>query len=110
VAKFVKGDIVVIPFPFSDLTQAKRRPALVIVPLEGNDAILCQITSKTVTDRYAVSLLDTDIETGALKQTGNIRPNRLFTADQHIILYKIGSLKQEKLRAVVQKLIEIISG
>jgi mRNA interferase MazF len=48
-AKFVKGDIVVIPFLFSDLTRAKRRPALVIVSLEGNDAILCQITSKTIT-------------------------------------------------------------
>jgi hypothetical protein len=30
VAKFVKGDVVVVPFPFSDLTQAKRRPALII--------------------------------------------------------------------------------
>ena len=34
-AKFVKGDVVVIPFPFSDLTQVKRRPALVIANLEG---------------------------------------------------------------------------
>ncbi len=38
-AKFVKGDIVVIPFPFSDLSQAKRRPSLVIVSLEGNDQL-----------------------------------------------------------------------
>jgi len=29
-AKFVKGDIVVVPFPFSDSTQAKRRPALIL--------------------------------------------------------------------------------
>jgi len=44
-ARFVKGDVVVIPFPFSDLSQAKRRPALVLAELEGNDRILCQITS-----------------------------------------------------------------
>ena len=43
--KFVKGEVVVIPFPFSDLTQAKRRPALVVTRLEGDDLILCQITS-----------------------------------------------------------------
>ncbi len=43
--KFVKGDIVVVPFPFSNLTRAKRRPALVITPLAGDDVILCQITS-----------------------------------------------------------------
>ncbi len=35
--RFVKGDVVVVPFPFSDLTQAKRRPALVIAELEGKD-------------------------------------------------------------------------
>jgi mRNA interferase MazF len=50
VAKFVKGDVVVVPFPFSNLSQSKRRPALVIALLEGNDAILCQIISKTIKD------------------------------------------------------------
>jgi len=40
VAKPVKGDVVVIPFPFSDLSQSKRRPALVVATLEGDDVIL----------------------------------------------------------------------
>jgi mRNA interferase MazF len=53
-ARFVKGEVVVVPFPFSDLTQAKRRPALVIAVLPGDDVILCQITSQTVTDEYAI--------------------------------------------------------
>ncbi|MCK4733829.1 MAG: type II toxin-antitoxin system PemK/MazF family toxin, partial [Methanophagales archaeon] len=51
--RFVKGNVVVVPFPFSDLTQAKRRPALIIAELEGNDLILCQITSQSIRDRYA---------------------------------------------------------
>jgi mRNA interferase MazF len=81
VAKFVKGDVVVVPFPFSDLTQAKRRPALVISKLEGDDLILCQITSQSIKDNYAISLDDKDFETGSLKEPSNIRPNRIFTAD-----------------------------
>ncbi|MDI6777381.1 MAG: type II toxin-antitoxin system PemK/MazF family toxin [Syntrophales bacterium] len=109
-AKFVKGDVVVIPFPFSDLSQSKRRPALVIAPLEGNDAILCQITSKTIKDTYAISIDDTDFASGSLRQPGNIRPSRLFTADSHIILYRVGRIKKEKLLQVVEKLIEIIKG
>jgi mRNA interferase MazF len=108
VAKFIKGDVVVVPFPFSDLTQAKRRPALVITALEGDDVILCQITSQTIKDNYALSLDDKDFAKGSLKQSSNLRPNRIFTIDSHIILYQVGSLKIEKLTEITDKVIEII--
>ncbi len=62
-ARFVKGDIVVLPFPFSDLTQAKRRPALVIAELKGNDVTLCQITSQWVKDEYAIPIDENDSAT-----------------------------------------------
>ncbi|MBU7012511.1 MAG: type II toxin-antitoxin system PemK/MazF family toxin [Theionarchaea archaeon] len=107
-AGFVKGDIVVVPFPFSDLTQTKRRPAFVIASLEGDDVILCQITSQSIRDKYAVSINDGDFETGSLKQPSNIRPNRLFTADNHIILYRAGSLRKEKVNGVISKVVEIV--
>jgi len=107
--RFIKGDVVVVPFPFSDLTHAKRRPALVIAELEGNDLILCQITSKKVKDKYAIPLNEEDFITGGLKKESNIRPNRLFTADRSIILYKAGHLKEYKIKEVIDKIIEIIT-
>jgi mRNA interferase MazF len=110
VAQFVKGDVVVVPFPFSDLTQAKRRPALVISVLEGDDLILCQVTSQFVRDNYAIFIEGKDFEEGGLKQKSNVRPNRLFTADSHIILYRIGNLKKDKVKVIIEKIIEIIRG
>ena len=107
-AKFVKGDIVAVPFPFSDLSQAKRRPALVIADLSGDDLILCQITSQNISDNYSISLTDGDFQSVSLKRRSNIRPNRLFTADIHIILYKIGHLKEAKIKEVINKVIQII--
>jgi mRNA interferase MazF len=104
----VKGDIIVIPFPFSDLSSTKRRPALVIATLEGNDCILCQITSQFKKDPYAILLEEKDLETGTLKQTSNIRPNRLFTADQAIILYRIGHVKSDKMLHIIDSLIDIL--
>jgi mRNA interferase MazF len=107
-AKFVKGDVVVISFPFYDLSQSKRRPALIIAQLEGDDAMLCQITSKNINDDYSLPIDDADFLSGTLNQPSNIRPNRLFTADSHIILYRIGSIKKEKLLQVVEKVVDII--
>jgi mRNA interferase MazF len=51
-AEFIKGDVVVVPLPFSNLSQAKRRPALVVAELKGDDLILCQITSQNTQDVY----------------------------------------------------------
>ncbi|MBK5190420.1 MAG: type II toxin-antitoxin system PemK/MazF family toxin [Methanosarcinales archaeon] len=106
--RFIKGDVVVVPFPFSDLTQTKRRPTLVIAELEGDDLILCQITSQSISDRYAISIDESDFETGALQQRSNVRPNRLFTADRHIIRYRVGSLKLDKIGQIIEKIVDIL--
>jgi mRNA interferase MazF len=106
--KFVKGEVVVIPFPFSDLTQAKRRPALILTELEGDDLILCQITSQAIKDKYAIPISDDDFEVGGLKKPSNIRPNRIFTADTHLVLYRTGKLKVVKLTEIIDRVIEII--
>ncbi len=55
-----------------------------------------------------IALDDKDFETGSLKHPCNVRPNRIFTADSNIILYKVGKLKVEKLTAIIEKLTEII--
>ncbi len=106
---FVKGDVIVVPFPFSDLSATKRRPALVVAVLTGDDVILCQITSQTVSDAYAVPITDTDFATGGLQQASNVRPNRLFTADSKIILYKAGMLTTDKMKEITAKIVEIVS-
>ena len=106
--KFIKGDVVVLPFPFSDLSSTKRRPALVITSLRGDDIILCQITGKQFCDEYSISLLDKEFEEGTLNKDSNIRPNRLFTADENIIAYKIGKICSQKLDDVIKKTIDII--
>ena len=106
-ARFIKGDVVVVPFPFSDLTQIKRRPALVVANLLGDDLILCQITSQNIKDSYAIAISNNDFSSGGLNQNSNIRPNRIFTADSKIIIYKVGQLKIEKLTEVISKIINI---
>lgn len=108
-ARFVKGDVVVLPFPFSDLSRSKRRPAVVVASLDGDDLILVQVTSQTVRDHYSVGLVDGDFTEGGLRRPSNIRPNKLFTADQRLILNRAGKLKNGKCSEIIETLVEILT-
>ncbi|MDZ7755873.1 type II toxin-antitoxin system PemK/MazF family toxin [Rhodohalobacter sp.] len=102
--RFVKGDVVVVPFPFSDLSRSKRRPALVVQNFEGDDLLLAQITSKLIRDEFAVKLFETDFKSGKLNKQSNIRPNKLFTCSKNLILYKIGNIKEEKMKSITESI------
>jgi len=106
--RFVKGDIVVFPFPFSDLSSTKRRPAVVLIGGVGDDVVLCQITSKNVRDDKSVAIDIDDVEKGSLNDISNARPNKLFTADEKIILYKLGNLTDAKLDEVIEAIISML--
>ncbi|MCL2055258.1 MAG: type II toxin-antitoxin system PemK/MazF family toxin [Oscillospiraceae bacterium] len=106
--KFVKGDIVVVRFPFSDLSSSKRRPALVLADSGGGDTILCQITSQSVRDSYAIAIELSDIENGSLSANSNARPNKLFTADETIIAYKAGELNADRFKSVIKAVINLL--
>jgi len=87
--------------------MSKRRPALVLVDLKVVDLILCQITSQSIRDDMAISIDLTDIDNGTLNTVSNARPNKLFTADENIILYQIGKLKNDKLSVVISKVVDM---
>jgi len=106
--RFIKGDIVSVHFPFSDLTSVKKRPALILYSVPGSDYLLCQITSQSQDDPDCLELDPNDFSTGALHLISFIKPYRVFTAHENLIKNKIGSLKKVKLISVINKIIEIL--
>ena len=106
--RFVKGDVVVVPFPFSDLTEAKRRPALVLAELDGEDRILCQITSKSYGDSRAVPLDAADFVRGSLRLASYVRPGKLFTAHTSLVAGQAGELQPGKFSAVRDAVVRMI--
>ena len=99
----VAGEVVVVPFPHADLTGVKRRPALVLVPLRGEDVILCQITSQARFDGYSIPLASSDFASGGLPLASHVRPNRLFTAHQSVLLRSVGLLQTAKRDEVLEQ-------
>jgi len=98
--KPVAGDVVVLPFPQTNLQTGKRRPALVVVDLPGDDLILCQITSQVRSDGFSTPLTQSDFQSGRLMQGSYIRPQRLFTVEKSVVLYNVGQVTDSKLQEV----------
>ena len=99
------GQVVLLPFPFSDLSQSKLRPALLIATDGKNDWVSCQITSNPYADRHAIELRDKDFSQGGLKRTSYARPAKLFTAHE-----SVGTLAPAGLTQVRNAIITIIRG
>lgn len=99
--QFVVGDIVAVPFPFSDLSSNKLRPALVLAEAHFGDLILCQLTSNPRGGTQTIVIDDQDFSEGDLPLKSYARPDKLFTAEQTIIRKKRGTLKTERTNTVL---------
>lgn len=97
-----KGDIVLIPFPFTDLSSHKLRPAVILVDTE-TDFTLSFITSqlkwKEITD---IELIPSDIN--GIKKLSLIRLSKIATVDKSLVLGKLGQLEPEELKELNVKL------
>lgn len=102
------GDVVLILFPYSDLSQAKRRPAMVIADVGMGDFVLCQITSKSYADRLAIPLSDFDFAEGGLNRESFVRIGKLFTANSSIVSGVAGRLNPVKMSEVLDVLVDIL--
>jgi mRNA interferase MazF len=99
---------VLVRFPFSDLSQTKLRPAVVLADAGRGDHILCQITSKPYGDTSAIELDDRAFASGSLRVLSYARPAKLFTANENLIASQVGSLKAETLRRITHAVTEIL--
>ena len=72
-----KGSVVLLRFPFSDLSQSKLRPAVVLASADRDDWILCQLTSKPYGDARAIPIADADFAVGGLRLASYARPGKI---------------------------------
>ena len=108
-ARFVSGQVMVVPFPFTNLASAKVRPALVLASLTRGDLILCQITSQSAGHPEAIPVLMADFEAGGtLRRDSFALPDRVVTANEVCVRRAAGKLKSEKLRQIRERVCAII--
>jgi len=105
---FAAGQVVIVHFPFSDLTASKLRPAVVLAEAGRGDWILCQITSRSYGDEKAISLDAPDFARGSLRVASYARPGKLFTAHGSLIAGLVGELQPGKFSTVRDAVVRMV--
>jgi mRNA interferase MazF len=100
--------VILLPFPFSDLSESKLRPALLLAAAGRGDWLLCQITSNPYADARAVMLVEDDFAQGGLQRTSHARASKLFTAHESLFRGAVGELKTERHAQVVEAVVALV--
>ena len=95
------GSVVLVRFPFSDLSSSKLRPAVVLADVERDDWVLCQITSNPYSDFRAVEITTDDFSEGSLMRVSYARPGKLFTANTSLMERNAGALTPLKRKSIL---------
>jgi mRNA interferase MazF len=103
------GAVVLVPFPFSDLSRSKLRPAVVVAEAGRGDYILCQITSNPYSDPHAVELTNQSFSDGSLQRTSYARPGKLFTAHHSLITSIVGQLQTKALEDLRSRIVQLLT-
>ncbi|HPO14427.1 MAG TPA: MazF family transcriptional regulator [Candidatus Hydrogenedentes bacterium] len=102
-----KGSVVLVRFPFSDLSSSKLRPAIVLADADNGDWILCQITSNPYADTKSICINEKDFLHGSLQRISYARPTKLFTANASLMTAEVGQLTSVCCSQVIDTIVSL---
>ncbi|MBI5471846.1 MAG: type II toxin-antitoxin system PemK/MazF family toxin [Ignavibacteriae bacterium] len=110
---YKQREVVLVPFPYSDLSAVKKRPVLIVSNNEYNqrfeDVVVCVITSSRFKDSYSLNLEDAHLEMGVLPESSIIKTHKLFTVHKSKILRKFSLIRTELFEQVTYRITELIT-
>jgi mRNA interferase MazF len=99
-------EVVLVPFPYSDLSHSKVRPAVCLADAQRGDWLVCQITSSPYGDPTAVSISAADFESGGLRIHSFARPLKLFAVHHSTFIKTIGKVNDRTFQSIVDRIIQ----
>ena len=96
------GEIVLLSFPFSDATGAKKRPALVLLDAGDNDVLVARVTSHIARTDFDVELVEW--RQGGLLIPSVARVHKMATLEKRLVERRLGSLTSGDWARVKEKI------
>ena len=107
-----QGDILLVPFPFSDQSGTKARSVVVISNNEFNeyseDTLVIGMASNISKGKHTINLTNDDLEEGILSTVCCIKVENILKIENELVIKKIGKIKPSVLANISKKLFEII--
>ncbi|MEK6856078.1 MAG: type II toxin-antitoxin system PemK/MazF family toxin [Nanoarchaeota archaeon] len=109
---YEQGEILMVPFPFSDLSSIRQRPVLVLSKKEDNinseDIITCGITSNLKDSKYGILIENENLQSGSIPKKSRIKVNKLFTVHKEIIIKSLARINLKKWIEVKKEFLSLI--
>lgn len=109
--KVSQKELVLLPFPFSNLGETKFRPALVVsndfFNKRGNDCILVPLTSVIKNEKFSVSINQENLNSGKLLKPSRIKTDKIFSIEKDLISMKVGTINDETFEKIKQEIYDI---
>lgn len=109
---YEQGEILLVPFPFSDLSSIKQRPVLVLSKRQDNidceDIITCGIISNLKDERHSVLIDNSNLIQGLIPAKSRIKVDKLFTINKDIIGKKISRINKETFQEVKKEFCSLL--
>lgn len=107
------GDVVLLPFPFSNYTSYKQRPALIVSSSVWNsshdDIVVVAISSKTARSKNEYPLNEREQKSSGLRISSVVRLGNIYTVDKRLVREKVGSFGKSTIRSIQSGIHTIIS-
>lgn len=104
-------DIVLLPYPFTDLERTKVRPAVVVsndfLNKKSNDCVMLPLTTVIKDEPYSILINQDDLSSGKLLKPSCIKVNKIFTVEKRLVLMKIGTLNNKAFEKIKSELIKV---
>lgn len=110
---YKRGDLILIPFPFTDLSGIKKRPGIIISPDWYNeryeDVVVVAVTTKFYDNKVQLSLKEGDLYTGNIPKDSYIRFTKIFTFNKSEIIKVLAVVNENKFKEIMNKVREFFS-
>ena len=109
---YKQGEIIVVPFPFSDLSSVKQRPVLILSKIQdiekSQDIVTCGITSNLKDSSHSVLIENNNLLEGTIPLKSRVKVDKLFSLDKNIIIKSVARLNKETFQKVREEFCKLV--